>query len=276
MATVDKMIHKHGVNIVVGPEVNENKSSSLSGTANGFRSDAVKLLSAATNAPTLFEGKSHSGSLSYFSRLNYSFDRTYNLSLSFRRDGSSKFGDNNKYANFWALGASWNLHRDFFKDSKSLSNLKARFSIGTSGNDFIGDFASQSLYQFRINYNGVNTPTLSRGENAFLTWEKSNSTNVGLDVGFFKNRVTASVDYYVRTTKDLLNDVPIPLTSGFGTLVSNIGEFENKGVEVAVSATTIENQDFSWNTTLNFSSNKGKVISLTDDRNLIFKGRYCL
>lgn len=84
--------------------------------------------------------------------------------------------------------------------------------------------------------------------------------------------MTASVDYYVRTTKDLLNDVPIPLTSGFGTLVSNIGEFENKGVEVAVSATTIENQDFSWNTTLNFSSNKGKVISLTEDRNLILRG----
>ena len=271
-ATVDKRIDNHNFNLVLGNEYNENEFSTISGNATGFNSDAVQTLSAATNTPTIFESKSHAGSISYFSRLNYSFNNTYNLSLSYRRDGSSKFGDNNKYANFWAIGGSWNIHNDFISEDSKISNLKLRVSTGTSGNDFIGDFASQSLYQYRFNYNGSGVPTLARGSNPNLTWEKNTNSNLGLDFGLFNNRITGSFDYYIKTTKDLLNDVPIPLTSGFETLTSNIGEFENKGFEIALQSVNVRSDDFSWTTNISFSNNKGKVKSLTEDRELIELG----
>ncbi|APY11832.1 SusC/RagA family TonB-linked outer membrane protein [Seonamhaeicola sp. S2-3] len=271
-ATANKSFNRHNFNLVIGNEYNENDSYSFSGRATGYESDAVQILSASTNPPTINEGKSHAGSISYFSRLNYSFNSVYNLSLSYRRDGSSKFGDNNKYANFWAIGTSWNIHKDFFKESKQISNLKLRFSTGTSGNDFIGDFASKSLYEYRYSYNDIRVPSLSRGNNPNLTWEKNNNTNFGLDFGLINNRISGSFDYYIRITKDLLNDVPIPLTSGFDNLTSNIGDFENKGFEIALHTINVQNKDFSWATEFTFSNNKGTVISLTEDRELILRG----
>lgn len=271
-ATIDKDFDIHNFNLVLGHEVNENEFSSFSGTATGFMSDAVKALSAALNPPTIYDSMSHAGSISYFSRLNYSYDDTYNLSISYRRDGSSRFGNNNKYANFWAVGGAWNMKKSLFEDLNALSDLKLRGSIGVTGNDFIGNFASKSLYRFRYNYDGSGVPTLSRGENPNLTWEKNQTTNFGLDFGILKNKISGSIDYYVRTTKDLLNSVPIPLTSGFETLTSNIGEFRNTGIEVSLRSHNIINKDFSWTTDFNIASNKGEVISLTEDRNLILMG----
>lgn len=272
-ATIDKDFDKHNFNLVLGNEFNENEVYSFSGIAKGYQSDAVKTLGAASTPPDLYESQSHSGAISYFSRLNYSFDRTYNISLSYRRDGSSKFGLNNKYANFWAIGASWNIYRDFFKDSDSfLSDLKLRVSKGASGNDFIGDFASRSLYQYRYNYSDIGVPTLSRGSNPNLTWEKNLSTNIGLDFGMFNSRLSGSFDYYIRTTKDLLSDLPIPLTSGFESLNANIGEFENKGFEISLHSINVKTADFLWTTDVNFANNKSEVVSLTEDRNLILRG----
>jgi TonB-linked SusC/RagA family outer membrane protein len=274
-ATVDKTFDNHSINLVLGNEYNENESSSITNTARDFQSDAVQTISAGETSLPTRHLKSNAGSVSYFSRLNYSFNNTYNLSLSYRRDGSSRFGDNNKYANFWAIGASWNIYNDFFRESSgTLSSLKLRFSTGTSGNDFIGNFASQSLYRFDSpnTYNNANVAILSRGENADLTWEKNENTNFGLDFGFFGNRVNGSIDYYIRTTKDLLTSVQIPLTSGFDLLTDNLGNFKNKGFEIALNTINVENSNFKWTTNFTFSSNKGEVISLTEDRNLIVRG----
>lgn len=271
-ATLDQTFGKHNFNLVLGNEINENETYSFSGTARGYQSDAIKTLSAATNTPDIFESISHSGSISYFSRLNYSFNNIYNLSASYRRDGSSKFGTNNKYANFWAIGASWNIHQQLFDQNSTLSDLRLRLSKGASGNDFIGDFASRSLYQYRYNYDNAGVPTLSRGENPNLTWEKNISTNIGLDFGLFNDRLSISIDYYIRTTKDLLSSLPLPLTSGFESLNANIGEFENKGFEIALRSHNIASTNFNWTTDLNFSNNKGKVVSLNEDRKLILRG----
>ncbi|MFD2724924.1 SusC/RagA family TonB-linked outer membrane protein [Hyunsoonleella rubra] len=272
MATVDKTFNQHNFNLLLGNEFNESESFSTTGIGEDFQSDAVQLLRAAGSPPTLFGSESHAGAISYFSRLNYSFNNTYNLSLSYRRDGSSRFGDNNKYANFWAIGASWNLHNTLFKESNTINNLKLRFSTGTSGNDFIGDFASQSLYQYRFNYDGAGVPTLSRGPNPSLTWEKNENTNFGLDFGLFNNRISGSFDYYIRNTRDLLTFVPTPLTSGFDELDDNLGDFENKGFEIALNTINVQNNSFTWTTNITFSTNEGTVISLTKDRDLIPRG----
>ncbi|PTT00141.1 SusC/RagA family TonB-linked outer membrane protein, partial [Flavobacterium sp. HMWF030] len=167
-ATLTHTFQKHAFDMVMGYEVNESETNSLNLTAKDFSSDAVQTISAAKSVGAITERKSQAGSLSYFSRLNYTFNNSYNLSVSFRRDGSSRFGNNNKYANFWSVGSSWDMHKDLLNGIKTVSSLKLRASVGTSGNDFIGDFASQSLYGYRsqITYAGSTAPYLTRGENA--------------------------------------------------------------------------------------------------------------
>ncbi|KIO54460.1 SusC/RagA family TonB-linked outer membrane protein [Flavobacterium hibernum] len=270
-ATLTHTFQKHAFDMVMGYEVNESETNSLNLTAKDFSSDAVQTISAAKSVGAITERKSQAGSLSYFSRLNYTFNNSYNLSVSFRRDGSSRFGNNNKYANFWSVGSSWDMHKDLLNGIKTVSSLKLRASVGTSGNDFIGDFASQSLYGYRsqITYAGSTAPYLTRGENADLTWEKNFNINVGIDYGFFNNRISGTVDYYVRTTKDLLNNKPIPLTSGFSELVSNIGDFRNEGIEISLHSVNIKNQNFTWTTDFNIANNKGTVLSLSDDKDIL-------
>ncbi|UNY98760.1 SusC/RagA family TonB-linked outer membrane protein [Zhouia spongiae] len=271
-ATIDKNFNDHHLTLLLGSEVGEAESSSFSATARGYLNNKVRTISAATNAPTIFENMTQSGSVSYFSRLDYGYKGLYNVSASIRRDGSSRFGDHNKYANFWSLGAGWNIHNNFFKNAKGMSSLRLRASIGTSGNDFIGDFDALSLYGFRKTYDGVNVPTLSGGANPDLTWEKNRNLNIGLDFGAFNNRISGSVDYYIRDTKDLINDRQISFTSGFSDLTSNIGEFRNQGIEVSLNTLNIQAKDFSWSSTLNFSHNKSKVLELIEDADLIQRG----
>jgi TonB-linked SusC/RagA family outer membrane protein len=270
-ATLAHTFKKHAFDAVLGYEVNEYENSTFSVTAKDFSSDAVQTISAAKSVGAITDRKSQAGSLSYFSRLNYTFNNSYNFSFSFRRDGSSRFGDNNKYANFWSVGSSWDMYKDLLKGNKTVSSLKLRASVGTSGNDFIGDFASQSLYGYRsqIAYAGSTTPYLTRGENADLTWEKNFNVNIGIDYGFLKNRISGTVDYYVRTTKDLLNSMPLPLTSGFSELASNIGDFRNEGLEFSLHLVNIKNQSFTWTTDFNIATNKGTVVSLSDDKDIL-------
>ncbi|GEM_PF-5399893 len=274
-ATVNKRINRHDINWVAGTEFNEYNSYRLYGTANDFLTDAIRTLNTAKNLTNLSESMSEHGSIGYFSRLNYSFDGTYNVSASFRRDGSSKFGDNNKWANFYAIGAAWNMHKTLLPTNHIVSNLKLRGSYGTSGNDFIGDFEHLSLYGFsgdKNKYDGKSVAVLSRGANPDLTWEKNKNTNLGLDLGFVKNRFNVSVDYYIRDTYDLINPMQIPLQSGFRTLMSNIGDFRNKGVEVAINTINFNRGDFRWTTTLNMAYNESEVLDLIEDDDLIERG----
>lgn len=271
-ATIDKNLNNHHINLLLGHEVREAESSNFSATARGFLNNNVRMITAALNSPTIYDGKTHSGSISYFTRLDYSFDNIYNLSGSFRRDGSSRFGDNNQFANFWSLGASLNAKKILFEDSDMLNKLRFRASIGTSGNDFIGNFDALSLYGFRLSYDGQNVPSLTRGANPDLTWEKNRSINIGLDFGLLQNRISGSINYYDRETRDLINNRQISFTSGFSSLISNIGKFRNRGIEVSLKTINITSDNFNWTSTLNFSHNSGKVLKLTEDADLISYG----
>lgn len=269
-ATINKRIKQHDINWVAGTEFNEANAYSLYGTASDFLTDAIQTLNTAKNLNSLTESTSEYGSVGYFTRLNYSYDGTYNLSASFRRDGSSKFGDNNKWADFYSIGAAWNIHKNLLPANNVLSTLKLRGSIGTSGNDFIGDFEHLSLYGFTdYKYDGNSVAALTRGANPDLTWEKNENKNIGLDMGFAKNRFNLSVDYYIRDTYDLINAMQIPLQSGFETLMSNIGDFRNKGVEIAINTVNFNRSDFRWTTTLNMAYNEGEVLDLIEDDDLI-------
>ena len=202
---------------------------------------------------------------SYLGRLNYSFDQKYLLTLTARADGSSRFGSNNKWGFFPSAAIAWNVSEEaFVKDFPLISNLKLRTSVGATGNQQIGQY--QSLAQLDpYNYIFNNSLTTgfapSRIANPNLGWETTLQYDGGLDIGVLNDRITLSADAYYKKTKDLLLDRPVPETSGFYTALQNVGTVENKGLEFLLSSQNTTGA-FSWNTSVNFSLNRNKVLDL--------------
>ncbi|MEO7121319.1 MAG: SusC/RagA family TonB-linked outer membrane protein [Ginsengibacter sp.] len=194
--------------------------------------------------------------------INYK-DR-YVISGSFRRDGSSVFGSNHRYGNFYSVGGTWNVNEEkFLKDVSFISLLKLRSSYGENGNSLgFGLYTPLATYGYGNNYTGLPGSGPNNVGNTNLTWEKNKSFDVGLDMGFFSDRLSATVDYYKRTTSNLLLAVPLSLTSGFTSQNQNIGSLVNKGIEVTVSGKPIVIKDFSWNISFNIAHNINRVTSL--------------
>jgi TonB-dependent starch-binding outer membrane protein SusC len=199
--------------------------------------------------------------LSYFSRVNLDYKAKYLLSLSGRIDGSSRFGKNNRYGVFPAASLGWVLTKEaFLSNSTTLSFLKLRTSYGLTGNAGIGNFGHLGLYGVG-NYNSQSGLIPSQIPNPNLGWESTRQIDFGIDWGFFKNRISGEIDYYIKKTSDLLLAVPIPATSGYSTQIQNIGSIQNKGFEFVLNTNNITGT-FTWNTSLNFSYNKNEVTSL--------------
>lgn len=203
---------------------------------------------------------------SYYLRFNYNYDQRYYLSLTGRADGSSVFAENKKWGYFPSVGVGWTISNEsFLKESPTLSNLKLRASYGITGSQSIQPLQSLTLLGTAnavygdILYSGL-APT--RLGNPNLEWEKTSQFNVGLDVGFLRDRFFASVDYYKKTTDDLLLNFPLPTSAGLGSITANAGSIENKGFEVVLGGYIVDSQNFKWNTNFNWSNNKTTVLSL--------------
>jgi TonB-linked SusC/RagA family outer membrane protein len=198
---------------------------------------------------------------SYFSQADYSLNNKYFAVASFRRDGSSKFGANNQYGNFWSFGGSWIISNESFMPRLgALSFLKVRGSYGTTGNANIQDFITRALYTY-TQYASISAAIPSRLANPDLTWEKAFTTNIGVDIGIFK-RINLSVDAYQRDNKDLLFDVPLSSASGFTTQIQNIGTIRNRGVDIELNTVNIDTKNFKWETNFNIGFNRNRVLSL--------------
>ncbi|WP_162427775.1 SusC/RagA family TonB-linked outer membrane protein [Pontibacter pudoricolor] len=259
----------HNFDVLVGYELQDNNYNTFDATGTGFANDRLRVLSTAAVPEAVGGSGSSYGFLSYLSRLNYDFADKYYLTTSFRRDGSSRFGANNRWANFWAVGLSWRINQeDFMKDIDLISDLKLRTSYGTSGNADIANFGARGLYGYGASYNGIPGSSPSQVANPDLTWEKSKSFNIGLDYGILDSRITGSVEYYKRNTSDLLLNVPISSTSGFTTALRNVGEMVNKGVEVEVSTENLRG-NFGWTTDFNIAFNRNEVIKLNNDQDIL-------
>lgn len=199
-----------------------------------------------------------------FARLGYTYDDKYILQGTVRRDGSSRFGDNNRFGVFPAISGAWRINREsFLKDSKIISDLKLRASYGETGNSEISFYPGLSLVTSNANasYNSRAGIIFNQLGNSNVGWERNVTTNFGLDYGFFNGRVTGSFDYFIRTTKDLLLNRPLPNSSGFATIAENIGSLENRGLEVGLSTINLAG-DFKWTTDFNITFIKNKVLSL--------------
>lgn len=209
--------------------------------------------------------------VSQMGRVNYSYDSRYLFTFTVRRDGSSVFGDNNKYGIFPSVALGWNMANERFMEPTSdwLNTLKVRTSYGKSGNEAIGVY--QSLTKMSSNslaMGGASNTTLIADKamgNADLTWETTKSFNVGLDFGFWNNRLSGNIDIYTARTNDLLLKRNLPKISGYSNVYSNMGETANKGVEVTLASRNIVTKDFQWSSNLVFSWNKNEIKDLYGD-----------
>ncbi|MBN2522402.1 MAG: TonB-dependent receptor [Bacteroidales bacterium] len=201
-------------------------------------------------------------------RIGYGFDNRYNLTVTFRRDGSSKFGKNNKWGNFPSVSVAWNIHNEQFWSEgfrQIVSLLKYRASYGIMGNDNIKTFGYISLagpasYSFNQNvYYGNTTGT---APNESLRWEKSNQFNTGLDFGLFRNRVSGFFDYYKTRTTDLLLEEQISIVSGFESVIANVGETKNWGIDLNVGAKILTGE-FQWDININWAKDKNEIVKLS-------------
>jgi len=219
-----------------------------------------------------FDKPSHS-IISFYGRLNYVFNEKYLLTASLRQDGSSRFSEQNRWGLFPSAAFAWKIKEEsFLKDSKTLSDLKLRLGYGVTGQqDGIANYYYRPSYYSgyadeQYTFGNTNYLTVNPGAyNLNLKWEETASSNIGLDFGFLKNRITASVDVYLKETKDLLNNTRVPLGFNQGSeLLLNIGTMENRGVEFTLKAIPVKTDTMSWDVNFNFTYNENKITHLND------------
>lgn len=204
---------------------------------------------------------------SYFARINYNLKNKYLLTVTGRVDGSSKFGKNNKYAFFPSAALGWRVAEENFMESAAgwLSNLKLRVSYGLTGNSDIGQYRSLAMLgSTTYVFGGDRAPGMVIGElaNPNLKWEKTAQWDVGVDFGVLDNRLSLEADFFLKKTKDLLYEAPVPATSGKRSMMSNIGSMENKGIELTLNTVNVKTNDFQWSSSFNISFLKNKITQL--------------
>lgn len=211
--------------------------------------------------------QSENGLQSFFSNINYDYNKKYLLSLNFRRDGLSALAKGNKWGNFGGGSIGWNISEEsFFKSSdlyNVVSNLKLRGSYGIVGNSSIADFASLSTYS-SFTYGGIATLYFSQAGNPNLKWETSKKTDIGIDVGLFRNKINITADYFNNLVDGLILNSPVSSSQGIpgNAIAANVGAMYNRGIEFSINAKMIEGSLFRWTTSFNFSTLKNKVTSL--------------
>ena len=269
---------KHSYGLLIGNTLQGVEIKNVSATGTNFPNNSyTQISSAATQTASQF--KTNSALASFFSRLDYNYAGKYFAEFTVRADGSSRFGENNRWGYFPAVGAAWRINEEnFLKDVKQISNLKLRVSYGTTGNQAgINDFASQGLWTGGYGYadkiggsEGPGTAPL-QVENKDLKWEKTTQFSTGLDLGLFNEKLNFEFNYYNKYTTDALLLVATPASSGFSSYLTNFGEISNKGFELSINSTNVRTKGFSWRTEFNVSQNINKVEKIPAD--IPFAGR---
>jgi TonB-linked SusC/RagA family outer membrane protein len=265
----NKTFHEdHTVTGLLGLSWQGTNYNSVNASAQNFSTDVFQWynLGAGSTQNASSSNKSAFAFNSYFGRLNYTYKGRYYVTFTGRADGSSKFGDNHKFAFFPSAALAWKVSDEsFLKNSNVISNLKIRTSWGITGNSEIGPYSSDPLlgsYAGIFNnarFSGVGTNRLG---NPDLKWEKTAQNDAGVEVGFLDNRINLEADVYYRKTTDMLLNAPLPQATGYASIMRNVGSMENKGLELTLNTVNIKTKDFTWSTTFNISMNRNKVLSL--------------
>ena len=267
-------INKHDFSVMAGNALYQNEAETYTGSGHDIISPSMLFynLGALQNSQKISSNYIKTTMASFFGRINYKFNEKYLLTLTFREDGSSVLASKHKWGFFPSAAFAWRMKEEkFLKDVEWLYNLKLRLSYGISGNSAVSAYQTQgglgkTMYSF-IN-NGVEGgaygyyPALT--PNTALGWEKTATTNFGIDFGFLNNRISGSIDLYYQNTYDLLMQKKVPTSTGYSISWDNIGKTENKGVEIVLNTANIVNKDFKWNTDLTFTLNREKIKELAD------------
>lgn len=264
---------KHNVDALAGYSFEKLavRSALIRGT--DFPNERFEYLASAATITNASASARDRGLNSWFGRLNYNYQYKYLVSLTARYDGSSKFGVNNRYGFFPAASLSWRISQeDFMKSFSQINELKLRTSYGLTGNDGIPDFSNLALFGGGYNYLGQPGIATVQLENPDLKWETTAQFNIGLDVAVLDERIALTLDYYNSQTSDLLLARPISLTSGFGSITSNIGALENKGFEFVINTINVK-FPVEWTSSLNMTFNKNKIKKLYKGQPLDNLGR---
>ena len=260
---------KHNLDVLAGWDVDDRRVEYVMASQNGYPHNK---LPESINAASPMEGSAYYEQdhlLSFLSRVNYDFDNKYYVSANFRRDGSSRLGVNNRWANFWSVSAAWRMtQEEFMHDLTWLDDLKIRASYGVNGTLPSSYYSHLSLYGYGNNYQEKPGSAPVSVPNPDLAWEKNKNFNIGFDARLF-NRLNVTFDYYTRRTSDLLQDVPTSMTVGFSSMLKNVGEMKNQGVEVDINVDVFKHSQVRWNTGLALSHNSNKVTKLYEGKDII-------
>ncbi|MBL7865019.1 MAG: TonB-dependent receptor [Cyclobacteriaceae bacterium] len=263
--TYDKELNsKQKLNAVAGIELYQNSSTGANVQGRLFPSDDFTYIASAGIVDNGFSFREPSHSiLSFFAEGRFDHDDSRILATaSFRTDGSSNFGENNRFGFFPALSAAWRISQEKFFSSRVVSDLKLRASVGLTGNERIGAFNYLGTWG-TATYSGNSGVTPNNVPNPNVKWETTREVNFGVDAGFLGGKIQSTLNLYYNITSDLLLTRPYPFTTGFGGILDNIGEMENKGIELSVTSVNID-RNFRWLTTVNLSRNFNKVLYLAD------------
>lgn len=275
-----KLADQHDFRVMFGHEMQKSAWSGSSLVKQGFTTNDIKVM---TQDGTFVSNNGWEGSqsqMSYFGRLNYGFSDRYLASFTFRADGSSKFGADNKWGYFPSGSIAWRINNEeFLKNVEVVSNLKLRLSYGSVGNMPSDNYLyGASMVTLTTPYGTGYRP--ARFPNSALKWETTEQTNLGLDLGLFNGRFDLQVDLYKKNTKDLLLQISVPSYLGGSTWqdiqapTANVGKLENKGIDIALNTVNIRKNNLSWNSTFTFSLNRNKVIELNEKDAKFFRPLY--
>lgn len=259
----------HHVNVIAAFEAERYGTTYVSASGEGLPNESLGVLSV-TAVPVGVSGYTTGSTMvSYLSRANYDYDNKYFISTSIRRDGSSRLGINERWANFWSVSGAWRLTQENFMSSLSFINdLKVRASYGTSGTLPGGRYDHLALYSYTGSYDGLGAAVEDQIASPNLTWEKNKNFNIGMEFGIL-DRINGSVEYFYRNTSDLLMNLNLAPSIGAGSTMVNIGEMENKGLEIELRTDNIIAGDFKWSSTFMFSRIRNKILKLNNGEDII-------
>ncbi|MFT3846625.1 MAG: SusC/RagA family TonB-linked outer membrane protein [Lacibacter sp.] len=260
--TWTKDFGSHNIRALAGHENYMYKYSYVSANASGFTFPGQTDLDNGTGpfSPASSATDNHRIE-SYFGNINYNYNQKYLASASYRTDGSSRFSEDVRWGKFYSIGLGWRLSEEnFLKNVNWISELKLKASYGEQGNENIGLFYPYEAYYY-ANGNGTYSPP-TRPVNADILWETNKTSNIGVDFGFFKNRLQGSIELFNKQSDNLLFDVPLPISTGYGSVWQNIGSMKNYGVDVQIGYNPIKSKNFNWRIDLNMSHFKNKITKL--------------
>lgn len=256
----------HFISAVAQMEFQKNKYTYNSSSGENVPADGLYYVNSFGTNEAASGAFSDWKQLSYLGLLNYSYMDKYVADFSYKYEGSSRFAPGYRFGSFWSVGFAWNISNEsWLADSNVVNNLKFRASIGETGSNSVGLNQYQSLFGYSASYNDNGAVYPSSFGNLLLSWEKQQLYDIGLDFSLLNNRLSGSVGYYNRNTNDLLQSVPLSTTTGHSSQTKNVGEVENKGIEVELSADILRLGDFTWNIYGNYATNDNKVLKLAKD-----------